>query len=46
MTRTVDTHVATLRARLEENPDRPLYILTVWKSGYRLATPENASPPE
>ncbi len=46
VTRTVDTHVATLRARLEENPDRPLYILTVWKSGYRLATPENATAPE
>ncbi|NOT09965.1 MAG: response regulator transcription factor [Gemmatimonadales bacterium] len=36
VTRTVDTHVATLRARLEEDADRPRHILTVWKTGYRL----------
>jgi two-component system, OmpR family, alkaline phosphatase synthesis response regulator PhoP len=36
MTRTVDMHVAELRRKLEENPSRPRYILTVWKSGYRL----------
>jgi DNA-binding response OmpR family regulator len=36
MTRTVDMHVAELRRKLEENPSSPQYILTVWKSGYRL----------
>ena len=36
MTRTVDMHVAELRRKLEENPSRPRYILTVWKAGYRL----------
>src|SRR5690606_37309886 len=36
MTRTVDMHVAELRRKLEENPSEPRYILTVWKSGYRL----------
>jgi DNA-binding response OmpR family regulator len=36
MTRTVDMHVAELRRKLEENPSQPRYILTVWKSGYRL----------
>jgi two-component system alkaline phosphatase synthesis response regulator PhoP len=35
-TRTVDTHVAELRRRLEENPAEPRHILTVWKVGYRL----------
>lgn len=36
MTRTVDMHVAELRRKLEDNPSDPRYILTVWKSGYRL----------
>jgi DNA-binding response OmpR family regulator len=35
-TRTVDTHVADLRRRLEDNPAEPRHILTVWKVGYRL----------
>jgi two-component system alkaline phosphatase synthesis response regulator PhoP len=35
-TRTVDTHVAELRRRLEDNPGEPTHILTVWKVGYRL----------
>jgi DNA-binding response OmpR family regulator len=34
--RTVDTHVATLRAKLEIDPARPNHILTVRKLGYRL----------
>jgi DNA-binding response OmpR family regulator len=45
VTRTVDTHIATLRSRLEANPDDPRYILTVWKAGYRIATPEADAPP-
>ena len=35
-TRTLDTHVAELRRKLEENPGAPSHILTVWKAGYRL----------
>jgi DNA-binding response OmpR family regulator len=35
-TRTLDTHVAELRRKLEENPARPRHILTVRKAGYRL----------
>lgn len=35
-TRTVDTHVSTLRAKLEDDPARPRHILTVRKVGYRL----------
>jgi DNA-binding response OmpR family regulator len=37
-TRTVDTHVAELRRKLEDNPAEPAHILTVWKVGYRLQT--------
>jgi DNA-binding response OmpR family regulator len=35
-TRTVDTHVAELRRKLEKDPARPRHILTVRKVGYRL----------
>jgi DNA-binding response OmpR family regulator len=35
-TRTLDTHVAELRRKLEEDPGSPRHILTVWKTGYRL----------
>jgi DNA-binding response OmpR family regulator len=34
LTRTVDVHVATLRQKLEEHPDRPRYIVTVRRRGY------------
>jgi two-component system, OmpR family, alkaline phosphatase synthesis response regulator PhoP len=36
ITRTVDTHIAELRNKLEEIPSKPSYILTVPKVGYRL----------
>lgn len=39
-TRTVDNHVATLRAKLEPNPDRPQWIKTVHGVGYRLEMPQ------
>lgn len=35
-TRTVDTHIAELRRKLEDDPARPRHILTVRKTGYRL----------
>jgi DNA-binding response OmpR family regulator len=35
--RTVDTHVAELRRKLEENAAEPRFILTVRKTGYRIA---------
>lgn len=34
--RTVDTHVAELRRKLERQPSRPRHILTVHKAGYRF----------
>ena len=36
MSRTVDTHVAELRRKLEPDPANPKHILTVRKTGYRL----------
>ena len=36
LTRTVDTHVAELRRKLEDDAARPQHILTVRKAGYRL----------
>ena len=35
-TRTVDNHIASLRAKVEANPDRPVWITTVHGVGYRL----------
>jgi two-component system alkaline phosphatase synthesis response regulator PhoP len=38
-TRTVDTHVLRLRQKLERDPDRPAFILTVHRQGYKFAAP-------
>ncbi len=35
-TRTVDTHIAALRAKIEANPEEPRWIKTVHGVGYRL----------
>jgi two-component system, OmpR family, alkaline phosphatase synthesis response regulator PhoP len=35
--RTLDTHVFSLRRRIEPDPNRPAYLKTVWGIGYRLA---------
>jgi DNA-binding response OmpR family regulator len=35
-TRTVDNHIASLRAKLESDPDQPRWIKTVHGVGYRL----------
>ena len=36
LTRTVDVHVMRLRHKIEENPKKPKYILTVWGVGYKF----------
>jgi two-component system alkaline phosphatase synthesis response regulator PhoP len=36
LTRTVDTHVASLRQKLEENPKRPELIVTISGVGYKF----------
>ena len=40
-TRTVDTHVRTIRQKLEETPHRPALILTVSRVGYKLVHPHS-----
>lgn len=34
---TVNSHINRLRAKIEENPAEPRYILTVWGVGYKFA---------
>ena len=36
LTRTVDSHVAELRRKLEDDPAEPRHIVTVWAVGYRF----------
>jgi DNA-binding response OmpR family regulator len=36
ISRTVDTHIAELRRKLEDDPARPRHIITVRKTGYRF----------
>jgi DNA-binding response OmpR family regulator len=38
VTRTVDNHVATLRAKLEADPTRPVFIQTVHGVGYKFVS--------
>ncbi len=35
-TRTVDMHIASLREKLEDNPKRPQFIVTVVGVGYKF----------
>jgi DNA-binding response OmpR family regulator len=37
---TVNSHINRLRAKIEENPGHPLYILTVWGVGYKFTDVE------
>jgi two-component system alkaline phosphatase synthesis response regulator PhoP len=36
VSRTIDTHIAELRRKLEPDPSSPRHITTVWKTGYRF----------
>jgi two-component system response regulator MtrA len=36
LSRTVDSHIAELRRKLEDDPANPRHIVTVFKTGYRL----------
>jgi DNA-binding response OmpR family regulator len=34
--RTIDSHINRLRAKIEENPENPTLVLTVWGIGYKF----------
>ena len=41
-TRTVDNHLVKLRRALEDEPDRPRYLVTIHGAGYKLDIPKQA----
>jgi DNA-binding response OmpR family regulator len=41
-TRTVDNHLVKLRRALEDEPDKPRYLVTVHGAGYKLDVPKDA----
>jgi DNA-binding response OmpR family regulator len=43
-TRTVDNHIANLRAKIEADPNCPRWIKTVHGVGYKMAAPDFAKP--
>jgi two-component system, OmpR family, alkaline phosphatase synthesis response regulator PhoP len=45
VSRTLDTHLAELRRKLEKDPHHPRHILTLPKQGYRLVLGSEAGPP-
>jgi DNA-binding response OmpR family regulator len=44
--RAIDAHVKNIRRKLEPEPARPRYVLTVYGVGYRVAEPDSDVPAE
>ena len=42
--KTLDVHVRHLREKIEQEPARPEFLLTVRGAGYKLAAPEGGGP--
>jgi two-component system alkaline phosphatase synthesis response regulator PhoP len=40
-TRTVDTHIAKLRAKIGDSGSEPTYILTIHGTGYKFVDPSS-----
>ena len=40
--RTIDSHIKNLRKKVEPDPDRPGYIVTVWGLGYKFGVSADA----
>ncbi len=38
--RTVDAHIKNIRKKIEENPQKPEYLVTVFGVGYKLVSPD------
>jgi len=41
--RTIDVHLMNLRKKIEEHPDQPMYVQTVYGIGYKLRREDHAS---
>ena len=38
---TLNVHIRKIREKIEENPNKPKYIKTIWGTGYMFETPED-----
>jgi DNA-binding response OmpR family regulator len=40
--RTIDSHIKNLRKKIEINPDKPVYVITIYGVGYKVEGGSNA----